>query len=445
MKKLLIVDDDVTTTRIYQSMFEEAGFEVECALDGETAIATLKQKRPDAVLLDLILPKIHGIEVLRFIRGEANLKTIPVIVFSNAYLASMIKAAWQAGASMSLTKANCTAEKLVEALRMALSRAETNAAGPAAQISEPAPSPSVPWPTRRRAPEPEPAASAPATTPSPAPSHAAAPAPAPPTPAQEPARAPAAAPEPGAKPLASQTLFAQIRQNFLADAPKIAFALGTWTPMKGARDVNWPSLIYEVHKIIQALPGQAGIAGFAPVAQLSSALKALLKDLLEEPEYINASTFRTVTQSAEALALLLLRPEDTYAQSMSPANILVVDDEVISRRTVCSALELANFKPISIDDSNLALKLTDENQFDLIILDVNMPGLDGFQLCSKIRATRPNKKTPVVFATSMNDFESRAKSTMSGGNDLIAKPFLLIELAVKALTYVLKAPLKTDD
>src|SRR5258706_16052088 len=98
MKKLLIVDDDLTTTKIYQSMFEGAGFQVECAGDGESAIATLKKSRPDAVLLDLILPKIHGIEVLRFIRAEPALKTLPVIVFSNAYLASMIKAAWQAGA-----------------------------------------------------------------------------------------------------------------------------------------------------------------------------------------------------------------------------------------------------------------------------------------------------------------------------------------------------------
>src|ERR1041384_4263767 len=213
MKKLLIVDDDVTTPRIYQTMFEEAGVETECALDGESAIAILKEKRPDAVLLDLILPKIHGIEVLRFIRGEARLKAIPVIVFSNAYLASMIKAAWQAGASMSLTKANCTPEKLVEAVRMALSRAEINAASPAAQIPAPEPVSSLPCATRRRTPEPEPAAASPSPSPT-APSATApaksAPAPAPASASKPAASVPAASPESGAKPLASQTLFAQI-------------------------------------------------------------------------------------------------------------------------------------------------------------------------------------------------------------------------------------------
>jgi DNA-binding response OmpR family regulator len=51
------------------------------------------------------------------------------------------------------------------------------------------------------------------------------------------------------------------------------------------------------------------------------------------------------------------------------------------------------------------------------------------------------KKTPVVFITSLTDFESRANSSMSGGNDFIAKPFLFIELAVKAIIYVLRAQL----
>ena len=81
--------------------------------------------------------------------------------------------------------------------------------------------------------------------------------------------------------------------------------------------------------------------------------------------------------------------------------------------------------------------------FDLILLDVDMPGMNGFELCTKIRALTAYKKTPVVFVTSLNDFESRANSTMSGGNDFIAKPFLFMELAVKALLYVFRGKLDT--
>jgi len=54
-----------------------------------------------------------------------------------------------------------------------------------------------------------------------------------------------------------------------------------------------------------------------------------------------------------------------------------------------------------------------------------------------------HKKTPVIFVTSLNDFENRANSTMSGGNDFIGKPFLFIELAVKALVCVLRKRLQS--
>jgi DNA-binding response OmpR family regulator len=68
-----------------------------------------------------------------------------------------------------------------------------------------------------------------------------------------------------------------------------------------------------------------------------------------------------------------------------------------------------------------------------------MPGMDGFDLCTKIRGISENKATPVIFVTSLTDFKSRARSSLSGGTDLIAKPFMFMELSVKALTYVLRS------
>jgi DNA-binding response OmpR family regulator len=70
-----------------------------------------------------------------------------------------------------------------------------------------------------------------------------------------------------------------------------------------------------------------------------------------------------------------------------------------------------------------------------------MPGMTGFELCTKLRALPAHKKTPVIFVTALTDFESRTSSMMSGGNDFIAKPFLFLELAVKALVYVLRGRL----
>ena len=122
----------------------------------------------------------------------------------------------------------------------------------------------------------------------------------------------------------------------------------------------------------------------------------------------------------------------------------MVDDEAISRRAITHALEKAKLGSVNVEDPNLAYKMLSEQSFDLVFLDVDMPGMNGFELCTKLRALPAHKKTPVVFVTSLNDLESRASSMMSGGNDFIGKPFLFIELAVKSLVYVLRGKLEAS-
>jgi CheY-like chemotaxis protein len=73
-------------------------------------------------------------------------------------------------------------------------------------------------------------------------------------------------------------------------------------------------------------------------------------------------------------------------------------------------------------------------------MDIQMPEMNGFELCEKIRATVTNAKTPVIFITALNNFEAHARS--APGSDFIAKPVMLVELAVKALTRVLKNSLR---
>ncbi len=70
-----------------------------------------------------------------------------------------------------------------------------------------------------------------------------------------------------------------------------------------------------------------------------------------------------------------------------------------------------------------------------------MPTLDGFQLCAELRKLPAYGKTPVIFVTCHSDFESRSRGILSGGNDLIAKPILAVELAVKAITHLLRTQL----
>ena len=73
-----------------------------------------------------------------------------------------------------------------------------------------------------------------------------------------------------------------------------------------------------------------------------------------------------------------------------------------------------------------------------------MPGMNGFELCKRLRAMPLHAKTPVIFVTALGGFESRAKSSLSGGDDFIGKPFSYIELAVKGLIYVLKGAIAQE-
>jgi len=206
---------------------------------------------------------------------------------------------------------------------------------------------------------------------------------------------------------------------------------------KGDQSSRLPRLL-ELYRSVHGLAGSAAFAGLTHIAQLSCALETLLKELHAKPQKLNPSSLRTVAQAVDLLTQLSQKADAAQDDTIFAPLILVVDDEPISRETTCTALDQANLRALSLEDPALALKLLEENRFDLVFLDVNMPGLNGFEVCQKLHATGANPNTPVVFVTQLNDFETRTRSTLSGGIDFIAKPVLLIELAVKALTHLLR-------
>jgi CheY-like chemotaxis protein len=243
---------------------------------------------------------------------------------------------------------------------------------------------------------------------------------------------------------AARTVPEEIRRRFIDTVPQLATAMRTSLPAWDKRRVDTQLLprLFEFYQLLHSLTTHAGLAGLGRLARVASALEALLKEIFEDPESITPSSLRTIGLTLEFLLQLFQYPPELQIETRVAATILVVDDEPICRRMVCSALELANLSAISIGDPLLAFKLLEENAFDLVFLDVDMPGMSGFELCAKLRTLPKHQKTAVVFVTSLSDFESRARSTLSGANDLIAKPFLLLELAVKALTYVMKSQLE---
>jgi CheY-like chemotaxis protein len=175
------------------------------------------------------------------------------------------------------------------------------------------------------------------------------------------------------------------------------------------------------------------------VYQLATALEGLIKQMADRPSNITPSALRTA-----ASAILLLETLSHPGVSLIPParpqlHFLAVDDDIISRKAVSLSLKKTFSEPDLAENAEAALALVAKETYDVIFLDVEMPGMDGFELCARIRQSELNASTPVVFVTSHRDFDSRVKSTQSGGQDLIGKPFLVFEITVKALTLVLRS------
>lgn len=260
-----------------------------------------------------------------------------------------------------------------------------------------------------------------------------------PEPAAATPAAPAGAggPEPADKqaepPRSSIESFLQQSAKRLAEIRKLFSAISR----AAGPAANHPNLV-ALRDEIRALRQEADLPAARPVWQATSALDGLLQQLVERPHHVTPSTLRTVAGAIDLLHALRLRGLDPELASQPPVRLLVVDDDAIGRHAVSFSLKKVFSPPDLASDGESALALTEANAYDVIFLDVQMPGMDGFEVCSRVHGTVPNATTPVVFVTCRTDFDARARSMVIGGQDLIAKPFLTFELTVKALTLVLR-------
>ncbi|MGN6735462.1 MAG: response regulator [Candidatus Binatia bacterium] len=372
-KTILIVDDDQFVTQIYPEKLEAQGFKVELTRDFDSTLQTLKKAAVDLVILDLCLPGINVVELIKNIRSDSTTQSIPIIAFSNPYLSNLTRAAVEAGATKYAAKVDNTPEQIIELVRE-LGLGATSRVGVRSAIEEL---------------------------------------------------------EANQEKLTSKLLIN--RPEILA---KLRASYQSFTRTE-REDLRRAALL-QMHRQLRLLATGASALAFKKIARMSTALEGLLVELYTEPVKITPSVVRTVAHSIETLASLVDRATNSKHEVIASPNILVVDDEIISRETICSALGRGGFHAKSLNDPLAAQSLLEREHFDLIFLDVEMPGQTGLELCVKIRGIEPNRTTPIVFVTSHSDFGSRAQSTLSGGNDFIAKPFLLVELAVKALTWLFK-------
>jgi DNA-binding response OmpR family regulator len=199
--------------------------------------------------------------------------------------------------------------------------------------------------------------------------------------------------------------------------------------------------LHEMWNLAHAFAQKAALLPYKPLAQIAGALDLLLHDLDETPAQLNPSTIRTVGQVLDFLATIANPKCLSRLTDPAAASLLVVDDESGAREFITAALKIAGLKNECAESPSRALEKLNGSGMDLIFLDVGLPEMNGFELCTKVRAIEKYKNTPIVFLTGMATFQNKAKASLSGGNDFVGKPFNLPELGVKALMWLCRGQL----
>jgi DNA-binding response OmpR family regulator len=388
-RTILIVEDDLAISRIYQGLFRMEGFEVQLAQDGIEAIDRLSDGKPDIVLLDLMLPRKNGVEVLKHIRSQAALRDLPVIVFSNAYMGTLMRDAMQAGATHCLAKSQIQPKQVIKTI------VEFLAAG-------------------------QPAAEAPKTDPTKSPRSDSPVTSAPATPQSE--KRPEnerAAGEVGCILNQLSPLVLSLRESLRA----------------ATRSAHGPERHEQLTELIRFLGSFATVAQEArldTMAHTATILQTVAGELRAKRTDAGGSELRTLAQGVDCLAALTNRADQPPPFSKTPI-VLLLDGDPISRPLTMESITNVGLHCVGLSDPQVALKVLSVNSFDLVILDGDVPSSSGLELCRQLREFRQHKKTPLLLVTSSANVQVRAQSVMCGAADFVRKPLSPTELAAKAL------------
>ena len=122
--------------------------------------------------------------------------------------------------------------------------------------------------------------------------------------------------------------------------------------------------------------------------------------------------------------------------SVQAARIMVVDDTPANLKLLDEMLRERSYQVFTFPSAELALKALARNVPDLILLDINMPGMNGFQMCERLRADQATADIPVLFISAMTDTEAKVQAFGAGGLDYVTKPFQFDEVHARVETHL---------
>ena len=387
---ILIVDDDEITSRLYLDFFSKVGFQVTVAHDGPTAVGILKDFRPSLVLLDIFLPGMNGVEVLKYIRSRRNIYDVPVIMFSSSSTTRHVDGAWRAGATKCLAKDDFDPYQLLKVIRTVLADEKANES------------------LREVAVAVEQGEKTPYTTGS----------------------------------ISLDSLERENREAFLEELADLRTRLRKWWQefINSDQDRSARPKLYELMRALHAVAEHAHKARLRRFTLFGRVFQVMLNELYQRPHQINASTLRTASEAIDLLHVLLETPIQHLAQSPLPGLVLAIDKQ-ISPRHLVSPFREANLNLVACRDFEVAMDLAVENRFHLILVDGTLLSEGRPERWDELTSGPPERATPVVLSLNQVELEQRSSSVVEGGHGLIGRPWVVPEATLKALSYVLRGQL----
>ena len=122
-------------------------------------------------------------------------------------------------------------------------------------------------------------------------------------------------------------------------------------------------------------------------------------------------------------------------KDLSECRILIVDDVKANVDVLVQALRGEYKLSVALDGEG-ALRSAAKDTPDLVLLDIMMPGIDGYEVCRRLRAGEQTRDIPVMFLTSLEDVQDKARGFEIGGNDYLTKPFEILEVKARVRSLV---------
>lgn len=368
-KRILIIHDDRLLSNLYREKLEGSGFAVDSTRNYEQVPKLIENKKPDLVIMDLVLPTCNSIDIINALHQEPASKELPVLIFPTV-LTQLSASALQAGATKVISRGVSPVASVIDAVKTALGQPGLGDALDAS-LYEP-----------------------------------------------------------------DKTWLGMVLEGATESLNQMRHCLpGLVAAVPDA------AMLRTLWALVHAFAEKSVLIQHKPLAQITAAFDLMMCDLNEMPEQLNASTLRTIGQAIDFLGTLS-KPE-TMCRTKDPATarIVVVDDEASALQFITAAMQLAGLKNECYETPTSALEKLNGQSSDLIFVDVGLPEMTGFDLCSRIRALDAHKNTPIVFLTGMASFQNKAQASLSGGNDFVGKPFNIPELGLKALLWIFRGQL----